>query len=533
MACYDRWFALLVARWLAAMVLLVCHVATAQTGETRFVVEGNTLLPQATVDASLPPLTSAPDLAAINAAVERLREAYRAAGYGAVVVNLPEQTITAGTVRLEVVEGRLGRVYLQGQKHYSEANILRGLPTLKLGQPPNLVAIDANTYQTNESAAKASRVTLQPGTQSGEVDALVVTADRSPQRYSAAVDNTGSDATGRYRAALMFQHANMFDRDHQFGVRAEFTPSDAARSNAASFSYSVPFYAQLSAVEVVASYSDVESKKVATIAGDAEFAGEGTAVGVRYRRYLPRIGLLRQRASIGFDYRNYRNDCSVGVLGEAGCGSAAVDIDARPLNIGYDARLGEAHTMNLLFVANAFPGGADGDKAAFAAARSGARARYRLLRGNVGSRFVFKGGVALGLRGAFQYSPDALVASEQAGAGGADTVRGYEERELTGDRSVLGSAELTVPLIADALLSSQFGALRLAFFADASRVSNVHDTPCDEQGSACSIASTGLGLRWSFREQLFARADVARALRDAPQTDKGETMLHFVVGYAR
>ena len=79
-------------------------------------MEGNAILEQAKIDSVLAPYKG-PDrqLSDIETARSELEKAYHAAGYPTVVVMLPEQTIDAGVVKLQVLEGRLVQHYGHGQ----------------------------------------------------------------------------------------------------------------------------------------------------------------------------------------------------------------------------------------------------------------------------------------------------------------------------------------------------------------------------------------------------------------------------------
>ena len=79
----------------------------------RFDVQGNTLLTQAQVQALLAPYVGAQrDFSDIARAVEALEGAYRARGYSAVQVQLPEQELERGVVRLSVLQTPLGKLGL-------------------------------------------------------------------------------------------------------------------------------------------------------------------------------------------------------------------------------------------------------------------------------------------------------------------------------------------------------------------------------------------------------------------------------------
>lgn len=490
--------------------------------------EGNTLLPESALRAVLQPIAPPLSIEKIRQRAEQLQAAYRDAGYATVVVLVPEQTVQDQTLHLQVVEGRVDQIYVQGNRRFSQDNIRRSLPGLVQGQTPNLVDIDTNTQQANENPAKSTRVVFQPSNSAGKIDALVVTRERDPVQYSVGVDNTGTASTGHYRSSLSYLNSNLFGRDQQLGLRGELSPNLDAHSNALSLSYLLPWYAAHSAFELTASYSNVDSRAIATPAGDALFSGRGDTLGLRYRWYLPKRSEWRQKLSVGIDQRRYRNECRVGSLGSAGCGAANADIGVRPVLLAYDVQLGTLLSGNLQLVHNLFSGGTDGSQASFDAVRVGAPAHYSLLRGTLGLQKNLDANDSLSWRLQFQYTANALVPGEQFGAGGLRTVRGYEERELVADSGVFGSVEWT-----HALLRSGSGdsALSGAGFADASLLANQRGSPCRQSDSVCRIGSAGLGLRLQYRQQLQARLDLARAFADAQRTESGDFRLHFSLVY--
>ncbi len=100
---------------------------------------------------------------------------------------------------------------------------------------------------------------------------------------------------------------------------------------------------------------------------------------------------------------------------------------------------------------------------------------------------------------------------EQFGIGGASSVRGYEEREITGDRGIAAALELVSPELAT-LIGMASGTLRAIGFADVGWVRNRLGTPCRSNDSECRLGSVGVGVRYGSG-RLQARLDVAYALR--------------------
>src|SRR6266508_2555744 len=94
-----------------------------------FLVEGNTLLSQSQLDRILTPFSGKDrDFGDIQRALEALQDAYAGRGYTAVRVSVPEQDIRAGQVRMRVVEARIRRVRVQGNRFFDEKNLRAGLP---------------------------------------------------------------------------------------------------------------------------------------------------------------------------------------------------------------------------------------------------------------------------------------------------------------------------------------------------------------------------------------------------------------------
>jgi hemolysin activation/secretion protein len=124
-----------------------------------------------------------------------------------------------------------------------------------------------------------------------------------------------------------------------------------------------------------------------------------------------------------------------------------------------------------------------------------------------------------------QWTQQALVAGEQFGLGGAASVRGYEERELVGDKGAVVTLELGSP----ELLTRGTGdesSLRAFAFADGGTVANNLSAPCAVDKTRCSLAAAGLGLAFE-RQRLQARLSAAVALKDGPLTQRRDTRAHF------
>ena len=106
-------------------------------------------------------------------------------------------------------------------------------------------------------------------------------------------------------------------------------------------------------------------------------------------------------------------------------------------------------------------------------------------------------------------------------------MRGYEERELAGDRGGYATLEAQAP----AFYGEHISGSTVHGFVDVGRVSNSDGVPCNGLGNACSMASAGVGGRLKLGN-LQLQLDVAIPLRPAARTETHDFRTHFSVLYA-
>ncbi len=492
-----------------------------------FEVVGNTLLPQQALDEALAAFTGPTTLTRLREAAAAVQELYRRAGYGGVVAFLPEQESSDGVVRIRVVEGKLTRINISGNQQFSVENIRASLPALQEGSTPDVKHIDAQIQMANENPAKTMQVLLQPGAEAGAVAAQVTVVEQPVQQWTLRADNTGSDNTGRLRAAVGWQHSNLFGHDQVLSLDLQTAPDHPSSVAVLSGAYRAPLYVQALALDIYGAWSDVDGGKTGTAAGDLQFSGRGFVLGTRLSAYLPRQGNIDQRLALGLESRDYRNACSIEGLPEDACGAAGASVSLLPLSLTYTAQAaGEiAWNGSVALQANLGAGGERGGAAAFEAVRAGSSPHYAVLRLNGSVTLRPTDTSVLQLRASGQYSGTPLVPGEQFGIGGAQSVRGYEEREISGDWGAQMSLELSGPNVAETWLGLQRADLRGLLFADAGWAGNQQDGSCQTGRTACRLGGLGFGLRAAMR-QAQLRLDVAHAMATGAHTQRGDNRVH-------
>jgi len=525
---------------LAAALLLTSAHSFAQTQAERFDIdhfriEGNTLLQPDEIEAVLEPYTGKlREYGDVRRAIEALRQRYRAAGFSVVWVVAPEQDLDRGVVTLRVVEARVGKVTIEGNRFFDDSNIRFSLPALREKVSPRTRDISANVQLANENPAKQVDVVLRPGGNQGVVDATVDVIDVRPLKAFLTLDNTGNPQTGDYRLGVGAQHANLFNRDHVGTFNYVTSPGKWNEVHLYSGSYRLPLYSWGDSMDFIIAYSDVSAGTAQTVAGPLTFSGKGTVYGLRYNQLLERRGEYSHRIVYGLDYRAYRSVCALGDFGAAGCGPAAVDITVRPISLAYSGNWARPGRISDFYVAlsHNVPGGTNGRESDFNAARpspnggDGASSRYAIARAGASMVNAFESNWQV--RAAFnaQYTSDALVSGEQFGIAGATTVRGFLERDIVRDTGYYANLELFSPNLAGKLVPGE-GNLRGLLFYDVGRAAN---NPLDgEARQKVSIASIGAGFRWNIQRNFNTRFDLARVVDEGGGRKAGDLRGHISV----
>ena len=482
-------------------------------------VDGNTLLQPEEINQVLAPFTGKrKDFGDVQRALEALQQVYQQRGYVSVQVTLPEQELEKGEVRFLVTEFRIGKITVEGNEYFSNDNIRRSVPTLVPGQTPNAREIAANLKVVNESPAKQATVLLKSGESENEVDANIRVADVDPKRYSISLDNTGNTETGKYRASFAFQNANLWDRDHVLTAQYTTSPENPSKVTSLGVGYRIPFYARGDSLDLVGGYSNVDSGRVQNL---FDITGQGAVYAVRYNHSLPKWGEIEQKITYGLDYRAYQNN----VLPIDTSQNIVPDITIHPLGLTYSGILRQPQRELTYYVqvSQNIPGGNDGTDRDFKNARAGARAAYRILRAGGTLSGTTTGDWQYRINLLAQHTGDALVAGEQFGLGGADSIRGFNERYIAKDRGHRANFELYSPDVGSKLGMNNTR-LRLVTFYDTGTVSN-NQLQLGELSSS-ALDSVGIGVRLNYGNYLIVKLDYAQVLHDGTQFESPDGRTH-------
>lgn len=488
----------------------------------RFEIAGNTLLSATEASAAVAPFTGKNrDFSDVTRALEALEAAYQARGYGLVRIDLPEQELTNGVVMLRVVQTKIGNVAMEGNKNFSDANIRNSLPGLQEGVIPDLKQISKSLKLANENPAKKTVVKIKSGAVDETVDVTLSVDEESLWLTTLNFDNTGNKQVGKTYAGVVLKNANMFGRDHVATLQYTTTLERSGDVAVYGLGYHIPLYARGDSLDFFASHSDVDAGKVTAGILDIAVSGKGSMYGARYNQNLATIGNYESKLVYGFDYKAFQySQQTLGVdLGN--------DVSVHPVSVGYlgnwSMRNGDAG-FGLTLLHN-FTGGSSGRQQDFATARVNAKTDYTALRFSASATHALPKGWLARAYVNGQYTKNALIAGEQFGAGGASSVRGFQEREVSNDSGVAANLEVySSPLCGN----TSWQCRALAFY-DAAYLNRNHALPGEFRSVA--ISSIGVGMRVQLRNSVSFQVDYGHVLHaEATDTKKGDKRLHARLG---
>jgi len=216
--------------------------AGSNTGATltvsRFSFSGNTLFGEDVLAPLVADYVNRPiTLGQLYEAADKVADFYARQGYALASVNVPAQKIKDGVVRLEVIEGHIGKIGFEGRRRYRE-DILRGFAHHTGTKDAYRTGpLEQDLQALNALPGLAARAVIQPGADYGTSD-ITVKLQEDPLEGYVVTDNYGRKDTGEYRVSASATLNNPGGIADQFTVLG--THSTNNRLNYGYFDYNLP-----------------------------------------------------------------------------------------------------------------------------------------------------------------------------------------------------------------------------------------------------------------------------------------------------
>ncbi|WP_433853691.1 ShlB/FhaC/HecB family hemolysin secretion/activation protein [Stenotrophomonas nitritireducens] len=454
-----------------------------------------------------PTLPAALNFEQIKQITARITQTYREAGFLVSVAYVPPQQIDdSQTLTLKVMEGRVGRVLVQGSRRYRDDQLSASSLGL-IGRPLRQAELERALLYARDLPGVSVTSVLQPGQNEGETDIILVARDSErPYEITAGLSNHGTDSTGRYRAELGVSAFNALGLGDVLAASVGYG-LDPADSWQAALSLSAPLATVdgLSAI-VGASRSEIELN-----------SGPFAAIGIKGPTTLYYAGsdwkfIQRPDLQVQASARWVHEESRLEGL-DIELSRHTFDVVEAGVNLRHTDRRWRGMNLAQLSVRKSVKDGSPSFNWLYAAHDSYfwvsrlALARLQALPGN--QRLL--------LRGNAQFSDDALTPVEQFSIGGPTSVRAYPLSTALGDRGVQATFEYQVSAPGFADTPSPFDGRRwgdlveLNLFYDWGRTSPAPDNRrIGFQPTTLEGAGVAIGLRLPWKPELRLEVSGAR-----------------------
>lgn len=430
----------------------------------------------------------------LSVLVEKVNQAYWDKGYLTTQAVIPPQDVSGGTLKIQVFEGRLGKLDLQGNK-FTRSQLIMDKIDLKEGEVINFKNLENNLNQVNLQNRYNIKASLSPGSNTGETDVTLNVNEPSPWQVALTFDNQGRPAIGRLRGGAEIANYNMFGINDRANVRyLHGTGQDVILG-----SYAVPILPKYGTVAgISAGLSNVRLngfEQITGIEGLGDPRGQGRDLSLFVSQPLDRKQMFIADAS--FNMRritSYQTD----PIDNTEFISNGDDIRSVALGLNFNRFDRYGRTYGRL--ANSFGfAGLGGDW------------NFWKIDGNLTRLFTLPHDQLIILRAIGQYTPNDLPAAEGFAIGGAYSVRGYTEGVIVGDRGYNLSAEYRWPIPFLKNLDPWWNdRLRGVLFVDWAQafVDDSNRNFISDDSEFTTLGSVGAGLRYTINQYLSGFMDV-------------------------
>ena len=492
-----------------------------------FRVLGNHVLPPVVIERSVYPfLGPARTLDTVKQAADALEKAYKAAGYGAIYVDIPEQEVANGIVRLKVTEGKLEKLHVRGERYFSGRQILAALPVLEIGKTPNLPELQKELTALNaRTPDRSTTPVLKAGSEPGTVDVELAVKDTLPLHGSLQYDDRHTADTTPNRATAALSYDNLWQRQDSVGVQYQTAPAKPSDAEVLIANYLG--HVGSDGAQAAFTYTRTNSNVLAL--GTLGVLGKGSIYGAHWMEPLLSSASSSQSINLGADYKDVLTSVLPNTTGSTSSGAVTALVKYVNWSAAYSGSWWrDTQNYSLSVAANFGVRGLVNSPDEFENARYNAYPDYLYLR--VGFNGTQKLPLNFGLmqKASVQWADSPLVNNEQFSLGGADTVRGYLEAETLGDSGFASTLEIHSPPLgphAGSFLSPLYGFI----FVDGGVATLVNPLPGQREN--VTLWSTGLGLRLENSYGVTGSIDYAVPQRDGVRTLKDKSRIDFLLRY--
>lgn len=469
-----------------------------------FEFSGNQLLTPAELQQVVSPwLNKELSFSDLQRVADAVAQAYRSRGW-LISTKLPAQDVSDGTIRLQILESRLGQFRIDDDDKALRIrpDVLMGALTVRQrpGDPLNLDVLERSSTILNDLPGVGVSILLTAGQEDSTSDVIVKVQDKPLWNGSLQYDNFGSRSTGDNRLGLNASINNPGGTGDQIGLSA----SASEGSNYLRVGYTLPMGYDGWRAGVNA--STLNYKLIGADFEALKAQGDAQTKGLQLSYPWVRTALHNVAFSANYDWKAYSNEMNA-------LPSSHKRIHLGTLSLNGDHADVWAQGGVTLWGASLTAGQLDlsGNANNQNADQSGPRTEGHFEKFSVNIARLQRLSPSLSLWASVtaQRAGKNLDSSEKMSLGGPTGVRAYPVMEAVGDEGVLSTLELRYNLTAQ---------WQLTAFYDHGRIHRDHDAsyPGALELQNIALAGRGLGVSWRNGDQWSVRAALAHRSGDNP-----------------
>ncbi|MBD2214682.1 ShlB/FhaC/HecB family hemolysin secretion/activation protein [Nostoc linckia FACHB-104] len=460
----------------------------------------------------------------LQSIADSITQLYLNRGYLTSRAIVTEQTITDGVAKIQVIEGSLEKIELEGTQRLNPGYV-RSRVNLAAGKLLRVDKIEDQLRLLKEDPLFTSvEAILTPGTNVGQSILTVRVKEANAISGNVGVDNYSPPGVGSERFGGAISYRNVSGLGDE--LIASYYRSTTGGSNSLDFIYRLPVNAMNGTLQL--RYSPSDSKITQAPFSELDITGDSQLYEISYRQPLIRTPREEFALSLGFALQNGRN-------------TFVIEGIPRPLSIGPDND-GNTRTRVLKFGQDYIKRDVQGAwalRSQFSFGLDIFDATTNSGSAPGGNFFSWLGQIQrvqrlgtdnlLIAQADVQLTPDSLLPSQQFLIGGGQSLRGYRQNARAGDNGFRFSVENRIAILRD---QAGLPNLQLAPFVDMGAVWNAANNP-NPLPNQTFLASAGLGLLWEPIPRLLIRLDYGVPFIDL--SDRGNNAqdrgFHFSANY--
>lgn len=445
---------------------------------------------------------------------------YRSHGYTTSRAYIPPQKLEGNTAVIKIIEGKIGKVIVEGNKYFKSSLYTRGIriPKDRLFRYQDL---ETNLYFLNQKPDRRAKAYLVSGEDPNTSDIVLKAEETLPVHAYYVFHNRGTKLTHRARHEAHLDYTNFTGNGDI--MNSNFSMAEEGAFDGGFIQYTFPIEATGTTLELGASY--VESMLIGHLK-PFEIKGESLTVTPGITQSFIEKPNLQIDGFVGFEIKDSKtliddNKSSFDRMRVLRTGPRFTfqDTGGRTLLSG-DVHWGIPDFLGSL------------DEVDPRASRENAGGDFIYYTASVARLQRLPHTSYVVVRGSGQWTKDNLTSVEQYRLGGAFSVRGYPESDASGDYGYNLSSELNIPAFfipkswqIPFRKEKWHDTIRLVGFLDGGKT-YIRERSADGVVKDKFLLGTGFGLRFDLNNNIAFVIDLGWPLGDT-STDEDQMQVHL------